>query len=192
MEDEADFIFVSSWFQTRAIVSDCKNRKPVPKYLLTKTKESIMRAVLLLASLVSVVAGTVVGADVPQSQDSPLSQVLSKLEQQGLAPIVEVDFDDGVWEIETFRKNKPLEVHVNPQTLAILSEHPDTHHRKPSINALTASQIARQIEQTGYQPILEMDYEHGQWKVEALHAGSERALTVEAATGKILSDRADD
>ncbi|QDU14142.1 hypothetical protein CA11_19460 [Gimesia maris] len=110
----------------------------------------------------------------------------------GLTPIVEAAFDDGVWEIETFRKNKPIEVHVNPQTLAIISEHPDFHHQKLSIKDLAASQIARQIEQAGYQPILEMDYEHGQWEVETLHAGSERELTIEASTGKILSDRADD
>ncbi|QDU14144.1 hypothetical protein CA11_19480 [Gimesia maris] len=46
-----------------------------------------MRTVLLLGSLVSVVV-TVAEADVPPSQASPLSQVLSKLEQQGLTRMV--------------------------------------------------------------------------------------------------------
>jgi hypothetical protein len=137
------------------------------------------------------IGGLLAVADVPPKNTQPLSKVLTALEKQGLSPIVEASFDDGVWEVEGYRGDKPVEVHVDPGSLSIISEHPDSTHERPALNALAASAIVQQLEEQHYRPILEIDWDHADWEVEALRDGRERDLRV-SATGEITSDRADD
>lgn len=54
-----------------------------------------------------------------------LSTVLTKLEQQGYTPIIEVSLDNGRWEIEAYKEGEPVKLEVDPNTSDILSEQPD-------------------------------------------------------------------
>jgi len=150
-----------------------------------------MRALIGMMGVPAVVGGLLAVADVPPTDVQPLSKVLATLEKEGLSPIVEASFDDGVWEVEGYRGDKPVEVHVDPKSLSIVSEHPESIQERPLKNSQPASAIARQLEQRRYEPILEIDWDHVDWEVEAMHEGRERDLRV-SVTGEITSDRADD
>ena len=56
------------------------------------------------------------------SDARPLSQIVAELERQGYAPIVEVDLDDGRWEVAAYREGRKVELKVDPRSGAVLSE----------------------------------------------------------------------
>lgn len=54
-----------------------------------------------------------------------LSEIISALEQQGFHPVTDVEFDDGVWEIDAYRGREKRELHVDPKTGQILRDRED-------------------------------------------------------------------
>ncbi|THF64988.1 PepSY domain-containing protein [Pseudothauera nasutitermitis] len=64
-------------------------------------------------------------ADRPPADARPLSEIVAALERQGYGPIVEVDFDDGRWEIEAYRQGRKFDLRVDPHSGALLSERAD-------------------------------------------------------------------
>lgn len=143
-------------------------------------------------AILAMVGGIVLAADYLPAKALPLSTILTSLEQGGLTSIVEASFDDGVWEVEGFRNNQAVEVHVDPLTGKVLREHPDHITSKPTPQAKSAAAIVKQLEQAGYAPVLEIEWERDGWEVEAVNSQGKRKLHVAAETGKILSDRLDD
>ena len=129
---------------------------------------------------------------VPPESSKPLSEVLQKVEGQGYAALTEASFDDGVWEIEALHDGKPVEIHVNPQTVEIVSEHPEEAHDKLPQDAKSLTAIAKQLEQDGYQSIESIDFDRTGWEAEVVNNGQERELILDAKSGKVLSQRADD
>ena len=48
------------------------------------------------------------------------------MKQPGYGPFGEVEFDNGRWEIEVFRKDEKRELHVNPRTGEFLKDERDS------------------------------------------------------------------
>lgn len=151
-----------------------------------------MRSFVGISCMSVMALGAAVMADRPPQNAEPLSKVLVSVEAQGVTPIVEASFDDGVWEIEGFRGDRAVEMRVHPVTLAIISERPDSSNGRPDEGSLPASEIVLRLEQMGYRPVLDLDWEHRYWEVDAMNQSGERELRIAASTGKVLSDRADD
>jgi len=143
-------------------------------------------------ALLAIVGGVAAAAEMLPAKALPLSTILTGLEKAGLTMIVDANFDDGVWEVEGMRGNRAVEVHVDPLSGKILTEQPEHISSVPGAQAKTAAAIAKQLEDAGYAPILELDWERTYWEVEAISAQGHRKLHVDANSGKILSDRADD
>lgn len=82
--------------------------------------------VLLVSTLLATTLGFSVSAnDLPPADALKLSQIIEKLEQQGFHPIVDVEFDDGVWEIDAYRGKEKRELHLDPKTGNILRDRED-------------------------------------------------------------------
>lgn len=133
----------------------------------------------------------IVGATPPKSA-KPLSEVLKKVEGQGYTALTEASYDDGVWEIEAIHDNKPVEIHVNPKTAKVVSEHPEQVQDKLPQDAKSLAAIAGQLEKSGYPRIESIDFERLGWEAEVLKNNQELELVLDVKTGKILSKRADD
>ncbi|HEX7045758.1 MAG TPA: PepSY domain-containing protein [Burkholderiales bacterium] len=78
---------------------------------------------LILALAIPVVVSAAEGR--PPKDALPLSAILEKLEQQGYAPVVDVDFDDGQWEMEAYRDGRKRELKVDAATGKVISERDD-------------------------------------------------------------------
>jgi hypothetical protein len=154
--------------------------------------EFAMRTTLGIGSVLSLVAGLAAAGGIPPQSSKPLSEVLTAVEQKGVTAVGDVSFDDGVWEVEGYRGQQAVELHVHPQSLAILFEHPDEPHERPAANALSAAAIAKHLEQAGYGPILDLEWEYTLWTAEAVNQQGLRDLTISAQTGKVLTDRIED
>lgn len=81
---------------------------------------------LLMAAVVAALAAPVAlgDEDKPPPGAMALSMLLTKLEQQGYQPIVEVSLEDEHWEIEAYKTGEKRELEVNPNTGEVLSDEP--------------------------------------------------------------------
>ena len=80
-------------------------------------------ALASLAMLVSCSAADEENEGPPESPPDgalPLSEIVSQLEQAGYDPIVEVEFEDGVWEVEAFKAGQFVEIELDPMSGVIL------------------------------------------------------------------------
>ncbi|WP_237066067.1 PepSY domain-containing protein [Microbulbifer guangxiensis] len=81
--------------------------------------------VLALAIAGATLSPLAAADDKPPPGAMALSTVLTKLEQQGYTPIIEVSLENGRWEVEAYKEGKPVKVEVDPNTSDILSEEPN-------------------------------------------------------------------
>ncbi|AWF83373.1 PepSY domain-containing protein [Microbulbifer sp. A4B17] len=81
--------------------------------------------------LLAVIAATAIPSAIAKEKPPPgamaLSTVLTKLEQQGYTPIVEVDLDNGKWKVEAYKGEQKYDLHVDPNSAEVLSEKPDNN-----------------------------------------------------------------
>ncbi len=83
--------------------------------------------ILLVSTLLATTLGfsAVANDDIPPTGSLKLSEVIQKLELEGFHPVVDVEFDDGVWEIDAYRGREKRELHVDPKTGKILRDRED-------------------------------------------------------------------
>ncbi len=144
-----------------------------------------------LLSVGCVLATLAAFGNLPPQGVKPLSEVLKTVEAGGLQAVTEATFDDGVWEIEGLRNDRPVEVDVDPMTGKTLRERADTTQRRLPDGAKLLSEICRRVEDAGYTSLSEAELELAGWEIEALRNGVPRQLTVDVRTGEIVADRAD-
>lgn len=83
------------------------------------------RLAALVVAAMAVASNTAWAASRPPSGALPLSSIVLKLEQAGFAPVVEVEFDDGVWEIEAYADAGKRRLEVDPMSGQVTSDRPD-------------------------------------------------------------------
>ncbi|NRQ43649.1 PepSY domain-containing protein [Rheinheimera sp. YQF-2] len=62
---------------------------------------------------------------------------------------------------------------------------------KPAANTLKLSEVIKQLEQQGYNPIADVEFDDNKWEIDAWRGNDKRELTVDPVSGKILRDRDD-
>jgi uncharacterized membrane protein YkoI len=153
---------------------------------------------LALQPLASIVAAQEVAAVQGQStvaqdqKDKSIVEIVRNLEEADYAPIVDVSYDDGVWEVEAYKADIPYELSLDPQTGEVISEHRDDADAKPPAKSLLLSTIIEGIEKAGYTDLDDISFEHRTWEAEVRRNGQKRELRVDPATGEVVSDRVDD
>ncbi|MDR2174108.1 MAG: PepSY domain-containing protein [Burkholderiales bacterium] len=63
---------------------------------------------------------------------------------------------------------------------------------KPPPNAKRLSEIVKSLELQGFGPIIEIEFDDGQWEIKAYKEGRKRQIKVDPITGNTKSDRVDD
>lgn len=126
------------------------------------------------------------------SQQKSLLDVVKSLEEADYAPIIEISFDDGVWEVEAYKADVPYELSIDPENGEVISEHRDNGDPKPPAKALLLSIIVEAIEKAGYTHVHDVSFEHRTWEAEVRRDGMKRELRVDPLSGEIVEDRVDD
>ena len=122
----------------------------------------------------------------------PLVDIIERLEQEGYGPVTEASFDDGHWEIETFKSGKAYELTVDGRNGKVLSEHRDNAKPRPPRDAQLLSQILHRLDKAGYTNIDDVSFERNYWEVEAHREDGKYELHVHTVTGEIIRERRDD
>ena len=68
---------------------------------------------------------TSIAAEIPPHDAQPLSKIVLTLEEQGFTPIVEIEFDDDLWEVEAYKEGDKRELKVDPVSGRIISDQKD-------------------------------------------------------------------
>lgn len=63
--------------------------------------------------------------EIPRHDAQPLSKIVRNLEEQGFSPIVEIEFDDNLWEVEAYKEGDKRELKVDPVSGRIISDQKD-------------------------------------------------------------------
>ena len=72
-----------------------------------------------------IVTQAALAGDRPPPGAKPLSEIALMLEQQGYHPIVEIEMDDGVWEVEAYRDGQKRKLKVDPFSGEVRSDRRD-------------------------------------------------------------------
>lgn len=79
----------------------------------------------LIFTAAALVSGLAMADEKPPADAMALSAVVQALESMGYAPITEVSFDDGVWEVEAIKDGQARELRVNPLDAQVISDRED-------------------------------------------------------------------
>jgi uncharacterized membrane protein YkoI len=145
---------------------------------------------MLLAALSTI---PLAGQADERSAKSPKSlvDIVVGLEKQGFAPIVEISFDDGAWEVEAYHEDVPMELTIDARSGEIIAEHRDDADAKPPAGSMDLSEIIHALHKRGYD-VDEVSFERRSWEVEASREGQRRELRVDPKDATVISDRIDD
>jgi uncharacterized membrane protein YkoI len=137
-------------------------------------------------------SNSVARASVSQDRAKPVLEIVKSLEEADYAPIVDVSFDDGVWEVEAYREDIPYELSIDPVIGEVISEHRDDADAKPPTKSLLLSSILESIDKAGYSDLDDISFEHRTWEAEVRRDGMKRELRIDPLTAEVVSDRIDD
>jgi hypothetical protein len=146
---------------------------------------------MLLATLATIPLASEAD-DRSTSRPRPLVDIVAGLEKQGFKPIVEVSLDDGVWEVEAYHEDLPMELTIDAGSGEIIAEHRDEADTRPPTDSLLLSEIVHAVQKLGYTDVTEISFERRSWEVEASREGQRRELRVDPKDAQVISDRVDD
>ena len=86
-------------------------------------KSQPLKSVFMVVALAS--TPLAFAGEKPPANAKPLSQVIKMLEDKGYNPIVDVEIDNAVWEIEAYKNAQKRELKVDPVKATIISDRPD-------------------------------------------------------------------
>lgn len=153
-------------------------------------KTVVGTALLLSALMTAPLVGQ--AEDRQAEQPKALGDIVLGLEKQGIVPIVEVSFDNGVWEVEAYHEDIAVELDIDARTGDVIAEHRDDADAKPPADSLPLSQIIKGLEKAGYTRLDDISFERRSWEVEASREGQRRELRINPKNGTVISDRVDD
>jgi uncharacterized membrane protein YkoI len=153
-----------------------------------------MKAILGSSVMVAMLAAIPLATadERPPADGKSLLEVVTGLEERGYGPIVEISFDDGVWEAEAYKDDAAFELSVDPSSGEVVSEHRDDGDPKPPADSMTLPEIIGELEKAGFANLNDISFEGRSWEVEATRDTQKRELRVDARSGEVISDRVDD
>lgn len=147
---------------------------------MSMTTRIAASAVLALA----IAAG--VQAQTPAPGGLTVTEVVQKAEQAGYTAIADVEFDDGLWELDaTAPDGRRVDLHMDPRTGEILDPR--------AAPAVAAADVARMLEAQGYTNVHDIELDDGRYEVEAVNAAGQKVdLKLDPRDGRILVENQDD
>jgi len=135
---------------------------------------------------------------VPELPSRGMGEVVAALEAAGHTGIVEVEFEEGVWEVSRLQDGELLEFRVDPATLEILAapeeeameateggEEEEETPEPPPDGAPAPSAVVAALAAAGYPDVIEMELEDGLWEVEVVQDGERVELTLDPVSLEI-------
>ena len=90
-------------------------------------KGDYLMKTLIIAALFSsmLFLQTSIAAEMPPQDAKPLSEIVLTLEKQEYSPIVEIEFEEGKWEVKAYKEGVKRKLGVDPISGKIVSDRKD-------------------------------------------------------------------
>lgn len=122
-----------------------------------------------------------------QAQARALSEILASVEAENLGTIVEVEWSDGLLEVEIDNTDGKLTLYLDPASGEERRRKQDSERVKsvPPAGSLPLSQIVRRLEQehSGAR-FSEIEFDDGRWEVELRVNGRKIEMKIDPRTGE--------
>jgi uncharacterized membrane protein YkoI len=142
-----------------------------------------MKRTLILAISLALTGGYAMAQT--NSGQMTTAEVMQAVERAGYTDIRDVEFDDGLWDVEaTATDGRRVDLHVDPRSGEIID---------PNVApTLTAADIASRLQAQGYSNVRDIEYDDGRYEVEATNsAGQNVDLKINPRDGSILREEND-
>lgn len=145
--------------------------------------------------------------ELPPKGALPLSAVAVALEAAGHVPVLEIELEGDVWDVDFLRDGAEWEATVDPLSGEILSvrseaeteaaeetetgepedEEDEAAAEPPPEGALPLSGVLTFVETKQCVPVFEVELEEGVWDIDCLREGEPWELEIDPLTGEILA-----
>jgi uncharacterized membrane protein YkoI len=145
-----------------------------------------MKTTFAASAILALAIAAGVQAQAPTPGGLSAAEIVQKAEQAGYSAIDDVEFDDGLWELDaTAPDGRRVDLLMDPRTGEILDPR--------AAPALAAADIARMLEAQGYSNVHDIELDDGRYEVEAVNAAGQKVdLKLDPRDGRILSEQQDD
>jgi uncharacterized membrane protein YkoI len=141
--------------------------------------------------------------ELPPEGAKPLSEIVASMEVPGHLQIIEVEFEDGAWEIEYVMDGEEHELIIDPMTGEAVPETEEDDAAEdleaddeplevPPEGAKPLSEIVASMEVPGHLQIIEVEFEDGVWEIEYVMDGEEHELQIDPMTGESVPETEED
>lgn len=136
---------------------------------------------LLLTVLMAAQAG-----EVPPKDGKPLSELIKSVEDQKAGVITEVEFDDGLWEVEVHKGSTKTEFCLDPKSGKVIRQQNSTDRREalPPKDGKPLSAIVKSLEGQKVGVITEVEFDDGYWEVTVRRDGQKIKMDIDPMSGK--------
>lgn len=135
--------------------------------------------------VLALAASAAAGGELPPSDGKPLSELVKSLEDAGVGVITSIEFDDGVWEVQTHKDGKWVELHVDPRTGEIKRRQPDEpSDDMPPADGKALSTILKDLEGEKPGVITSVEFDDGYWEVKVRQGDRKIKIDIDPRTGK--------
>lgn len=121
------------------------------------------------------------------------TQVVAHLRALGYAQILDVEFDDGFWEVKVRQHHKApkQELLLHPVTLEVIKQSGAGHLSQAT--PFTATEVVDALRQAGYTRVTDVEFDDGFWEADATNPQNQRVeLKLHPQTAAIVSEKLDD
>lgn len=138
-----------------------------------------------LAVSLTVLAAVQAG-EVPPKDTKPLSDVVKAVEDTKAGVITQVEFDDGLWEVEVHNGNKEVTLYLDPKTGTEKrrQESIEVSESLPPKGSMPLSAIIKTVEDKKPGMISEVEFDRGDWEVTLRADGKKWKWHIDPMTGK--------
>ncbi len=126
-------------------------------------------------------------SDVPPRDGMALSAIIKSVEDQKVGVITEVEFDDGLWEVDVHKGSREVTFYLNPKTGKLIRQRDsvDVHETLPPSDGKPLSEIIKGLEVQKVGVISEVECDDGFWEVTSQKDGKKIKMDLDPRSGKI-------
>lgn len=125
---------------------------------------------------------------IPSGDAKKIYQVIDYLEEQGIAQLLRIQFDDWIWKATALKGNKKTVYYMSPESLVVFrkKQEYDLDPTPPS-GGKSIREILKVVHNSGYRNIRFIAFENLVWKVKTWSKTStEKKFIIEPMSGAIL------
>ena len=141
---------------------------------------------LLGAGLLLMATGTAEARSAAPPDSMPLSQIIKNVEGRNVGVITDIEFDDGLWEVDVHQDTAETTLYLDPATGQAKRQERgrDVEDELPPRDGKPLSELIKSIEDQKAGVITDVEFDDGFWEVTVRKDGKKVKMDIDPKTGE--------